>query len=160
MTLANFTNTANSFVTGYGWSITSPSTATAISGVTTSTGNSTWFLPAIDVSGTYTGATRPMLMSEAFTAINNPLPITNAHQLQLMSANLNNNYVLGSNVDLTNALSNVSDVFATNFTTPTGSGFMPVGDGVNTFNGAFNGNGYFIIILYQSRIHNLCRSLW
>jgi len=99
------------------------------------------------------GSTRPMLSMEYKTSINNP------HQLQLMSFALGANYQLTDNVDMTAGLTNKSDVWATNYITSTGTGFVPVGYNANVassnftttgteFTGTFNGNGYNINNLY------------
>ncbi|MDR3491755.1 MAG: filamentous hemagglutinin N-terminal domain-containing protein, partial [Gammaproteobacteria bacterium] len=125
---------------GATWSIASASSTTP--------NNSTWFI--IPTS------TRPMLMSEEFSS-NTPLTINNAHQLQLMSASLNGNYTLGSNIDFSNV--GVSDVWNSQFAaTASGSGFMPiaVGSTVNVnpaspFTGSFNGQNYVINGLYINR---------
>jgi hypothetical protein len=113
-----------------GWSITSSSSATPNS--------STWFIVP--------GSTRPMLMSEEFSG-NTPLTINNAHQLQLMSANLAGNYTLGSNIDFSNVTT--SDIWSSKFSgTTSGTGFAPVGDSSTNFTGSFNGANYTINNLY------------
>ena len=58
------------------------------------------------------------------TLIPNPTFITNAEQLQAMNNNLNGNYVLGNNIDMT------------------GFAFTPIGSADTSFNGIFDGNGY------------------
>ncbi len=123
------------------WSITSTSTPTPNSFV--------WFIaPTLDSNAT----TRPILMSEEF--INNAASaIQNAHQLQLMAANLTGTYSLANNINLSSSLTNTADVFGSNANTSTNSGFTPIGTGFNgsgvPFTGNFNGNGYTIDNLYQ-----------
>ena len=84
MTPANFTSatSANGNVNP-GWSVATSSSATP--------SYSTWFMIPNGAT-TNQGYTRPMLMSEEF-AYNTPLPINNAHQLQLVSANLSGNLI-------------------------------------------------------------------
>lgn len=88
--------------------------------------------------------TRPMLMMEHETTI------TNAHQLQLAGTTLGANYTLGSDIDLTNAMNNTSDVWATNQGTSTGLGFYPIASGA-LYAGTFDGAGYGISNLYINR---------
>ena len=77
------------------------------------------------------GSTRPFLWSENVTTI------SNAHQLQLMGANLSTSYILGSDVDL----SELKDAAGMWNTT---TGFAPVGSNSAPFTGALDGKGHTI----------------
>ncbi|MDX1901589.1 MAG: filamentous hemagglutinin N-terminal domain-containing protein [Gammaproteobacteria bacterium] len=99
--------------------------------------SSTWFI--------FDGNTRPLLMMEYSTTI------TNAHQLQLMGSTLGANYTLANNIDLSSALTNTADVWGTNYNTPTGSGFVPIGVVGNNFMGTLDGGGFAINNLYINR---------
>lgn len=94
------------------------------------TGNN-WVMVNVDGTlnnaGGVLGGTRPMLASEYSTTINN------AHQLQLMSMDLDANYTLGRNIDAA-ATGTAADVWL-------GSTFIPVGNSGTTFSGALNGQG-------------------
>ncbi|MCX6075514.1 MAG: hypothetical protein NTW78_01355 [Campylobacterales bacterium] len=88
------------------------------------------------------GYTRPMLRSEASATI------TNAHQLQLINANLSGTYALVNDINLSTPLADTKDVWKVN------SGFVPIGytptayDGYNPilnissapFTGVFDGS--------------------
>ncbi len=130
MTLSTFTTP--------GWSITNIPSTTSIA-----PGN-TWFIFAPN-SGV--GYTRPMLMMERKSTI------TQAHQLQMMGSTLGGTYTLANNIDLTAALNSTystSDVWGTRSSTPTGTGFAPIG-GTGNFTGSFNGQNYTISNLYINR---------
>ncbi len=75
------------------------------------------------------GQTRPMLRSEWSTTIKTP------HQLQLMSTALNASYTLGNDIDFSNSFNNTGDIWDTNHSASTGSGFAPVGDTTTPFTG-------------------------
>jgi hypothetical protein len=85
----------------------------------------------VDANGTLNnaaaaaGATRPVLLSEYSTTINN------AHQLQLMATNLAGNYTLGANVDASKTAGSM-DVWGS-------SGFVPIGNITTQFTGQFDG---------------------
>src|SRR5260370_575149 len=116
MTLATFT--------GASWIITStPSTTSVIPGTA-------WFI--------FAGGTRPILMSEYNTSI------SNAHQLQLAGSTLAAGYTLANSIDLSTSLANTADVWGTNTSTNSGSGFVPIGSLSSTFKGTFNGQNYTI----------------
>lgn len=116
-----------------GWDITSTPTLTG-----SAPGNA-WFI--------FDDSTRPLLTIEHETNI------SNAHQLQMMGAALGGSYTLANNIDLTNALTNTSDVWGTNYNTSTGSGFVPIGAGsvATAFQGTFNGQNFVINNLYINR---------
>lgn len=124
--------------------------------VATSSSNSPnsyiWFMIP-NGSNSNQGLTRPMLMSEEFSN-NTPLPISNGHQLQLINANTSANYALANNIDLTNGMNNVSDIWNTNEATPTGSGFVPLGNPSTAFSGSFDGNSNVINGLYVNSSNN------
>lgn len=113
--------------TGASWSMTSTPSATG-----TAPAN-TWFI--------FEGQTRPMLMMENSSTISTP------HQLQMMGAALGGSYTLSSNIDLTSAMNNTSEVWGTNAGSLSGAGFIPVG-GSSNFTGSLNGNNYYINYLY------------
>jgi len=152
MTLANFNSAtvANGNVNP-GWSITGTSSTTP--------NNTTWFMAPtfITSGGVATYGTRPILISELF---NNNLPVTiqNAHQLQLMDANLAGTYSLGASIDMTASMTNAADVWGTNYninpTPTTTAGFVPIGTGFNGngnntfFTGNFDGKNYRVNNLY------------
>jgi hypothetical protein len=114
------------------WNIASSSSTTPNSAI--------WFLIA--------GSTRPMLISEEFMG-NNPLTIQNAHQLQLIDANLSANYTVGNNIDLSSAKNSNSDIWGgTLANSGSGFGFVPLGNSASNFTGSFNGGNYVINNLY------------
>ena len=83
----------------------------------------TWYLIA--------GETRPFLQAEWSSTI------VNAHQLQLMTRDLQASYTLGANVDLS---ATVQSAQMWNTT----KGFSPVGDASTPFDGTFDGTGHTI----------------
>jgi filamentous hemagglutinin family protein len=135
MDVTNFTTPGNGFVTSP-WSITATSSTSRYAPVFT------WF----EFNAT-NGKTRPMLMIE------NNQNIVNAHQLQMMGAALGGTYQLLNNIDLVNGLTDIHDVWNTNYSTPTGLGFVPVGAGsaATAFQGFFRGQNYVINNLYINR---------
>jgi hypothetical protein len=88
---------------------------------------------------------RPILRSEAATAVGGLISISNLNQLQLMGANLGSSYRLSGAIDATatNA-SNPSDIWGA-------GGFVPVGTGVAEFTGSLDGAGYTINALTINR---------
>jgi len=135
MTLANFTNTGNGFVTGSGWSITStPSTSS-------SDPSNTWFM--------FNGSTRPILLGEWSTDVTNP------YQLQLVGSTLGASYTLGNNISLTSGMNNTADIWGTNQGLNSGLGFAPIGETPNSFSGVLNGNNNTISGLYLNKITSL-----
>ncbi|CAN1523786.1 Filamentous haemagglutinin, N-terminal [Methylophilaceae bacterium] len=101
-------------------------------------GPGTWFM--ID------GETRPFLQSEYSTSI------TNSHQLQLMAMDLNANYTLANNIDMSTDFNNVSGMWATDIGLDVGPGFVPVGsDDGHVFAGGFDGLGHTITSLTINR---------
>jgi filamentous hemagglutinin family protein len=107
----------------------------------------TWFIAD--------GSTRPLLISEEFLN-NNAYAIQNGHQLELINANLNGNYTLGVNVDLTRGMNNLADIWDTNQAAVTGAGFAVIGSYGSTFTGSFDGYNHVINDLYidQTAINN------
>ncbi len=89
--------------------------------------------------------TRPMLRSEWHPSIKT------AHQLQLMSTALGESYELANDIDLASALTNASDVWGTNYNTPSGAGFVPIGTSTTQFTGNFDGLNNTINHLYINR---------
>ncbi len=82
------------------------------------------------------GATRPFLYSEWSTTVGN------AHQLQLMAANLSANYTLAKNIDLAATTgSNASGMWNT-------TGFASIGNAAANFMGTLDGKGHTINNLY------------
>lgn len=116
-----------------GWDITSSASSNS------ATPNNTWFI--------FDGNTRPILLSEWSRTISTP------HQLQLMGAALGSNYELANDIDLTSAMNNTSEIWATNQQLNTGKGFYQVGaqETGNSFTGSFEGNNYIINNLYINR---------
>jgi len=86
--------------------------------------------------------TRPFLRSEYSTTI------TNAHQLQLMGLNLNANYTLANNIDLTPELKPVNAEYPGMWSS---KGFVSIGDFSTAFTGSFDGAGYIITGLMMNR---------
>ncbi len=87
---------------------------------------------SLNSAGGFAGATRPMLMAEYSTTIEN------GHQLQLMALDLTANYTLASDVDLT-ATANSSDVWNP------ATGFAPIGgNAMLGYTGVFDGAGHTI----------------
>ncbi|MFY7924999.1 MAG: MBG domain-containing protein [Aquidulcibacter sp.] len=94
------------------------------------------------------GDMRPMLRSEAATAVNGVITIRNLNQLQLMGANLAGSYRLAGNID-----ASATDVSA-NSPSPgiwSSNGFVPVGLNTASFTGSLNGAGYAITGLTINR---------
>jgi filamentous hemagglutinin family protein len=78
------------------------------------------------------GSTRPFLYSEWSTTVGN------AHQLQLMAANLSANYTLAKNIDLSTATgSNASGMWST-------AGFASIGNSQAAFSGTLDGKNHKI----------------
>ncbi len=110
------------------------------------------------------GYTRPMLIGELFPitlstglAISGsaPVPITNAHQLQLATSGSSVNYNLASNINLYSGMNNASDIWGTNQAAASGTGFFEIGywqsgAGVYPYIGRFNGNNYQVQNLYMN----------
>lgn len=93
----------------------------------------------------FDGSTRPMLMMEYKTSI------TNAHELQMIGTTLGADYTLANDIDLTSAMNNVHDVWATNQGTNSGTGFAPIAGetyDVTNFFGVFDGNDHTISNLF------------
>ena len=90
--------------------------------------------------------TRPMLAAEWNTQI------SNAHQLQLMSAALGADYTLTTNIALVGpalnpyGMNNANDIWGTS--NPSGAGFIPVGSSATPFTGQLNGQSHTIDSLY------------
>jgi hypothetical protein len=132
---------ALSTFTGGGWSNTAgvSGSITNVASATVTAPNYTWFI--------FEGSTRPMLMME------NNASVSNGHNLQMMGVALGGSYTLKNNIDLSGALTNVADVWGTNYNSPTGTGFVPVGAGTTAtaFQGTFNGQNFVINHLYINR---------
>ncbi|SFU74681.1 filamentous hemagglutinin family N-terminal domain-containing protein, partial [Methylobacterium sp. 174MFSha1.1] len=92
------------------------------------------------------GDMRPILRSEAATAdANGVIAISNAHQLQLMGANLAGQYQLTANIDASEtAGTNAAGIFGT-------GGFVPVGNPGTAFTGTLDGAGRTITGLTIAR---------
>ncbi len=105
-----------------------------------SPGSGTWF--SID------GLTRPMLQSEYSTAIHTP------HQLELMTMDPTASYQLANNIDLTSAMNNPADIWASDAAINSGTGFIPVGKSGTPFTGTLNGEGNIINDLYINQTAN------
>jgi hypothetical protein len=127
--------------TAGGWSDTAGVTGsidnTELSGTTAP--NFTWFL--------FEGETRPMLMGEYSTTIKTP------HALQLAATTTGADYVLHNNIDMSDAFTNTSDVWATNKNSNAGKGFVPIGLVFSSphFQGSLDGQNYVIDNLYINR---------
>ncbi len=78
----------------------------------------------------------PVVITEEFYQ-SAPLPVQNAHQLELISANTNGVYALANSIDLAPTIANAADIFGPN-------GFAPIGYGTSTFSGGlYTGSGSF-----------------
>jgi len=88
------------------------------------------------------GHTRPFLRSELSTTI------VNAHQLQLMAANLGGTYKLSGTIDLGPALAAVSGKYPGMWGS---TGFVPVGNASGKFTGTLDGQGQLIDNLLINR---------
>ena len=129
---------------------TSPNASSCASGIA-----GCWVIVDADGSlnnaGGAGGATRPFLLSEYSTNINN------VHQLQLMELDLGAHYTLGNSIDLGPALALVNG----NYPGMWGeAGFVPIGNNNSSFNGTFSGqpftgNGGEIGIVLSNAISNL-----
>ncbi|HEY5106943.1 MAG TPA: YDG domain-containing protein [Caulobacteraceae bacterium] len=123
-----------------GYNIYGGGTATNVTGIGGSTGISPYAAATyanFDMAGVWAlleGLTRPVLRSEYSTTI------TNAHQLELMNANLSATYTLAGDIDASET-SNPSGIWNP------ANGFVPVGgngNGASGFTGVFDGAGYTI----------------
>ncbi|MFN6265190.1 MAG: MBG domain-containing protein [Alphaproteobacteria bacterium] len=85
------------------------------------------------------GDMRPILRSEAATAVNGVITISNLNQLQLMNINLAGNYRLAGNIDASasNATENSPGIWGS-------GGFVPVGTDAARFTGSLDGAGNVI----------------
>jgi filamentous hemagglutinin family protein len=140
-------------VTDSFWDTTTSGATTSAGGTGESTANllmeSTYTAAGWNIGNTlsdtwviFDGQTRPILSTEYSTTI------TNAHQLQLIglnSATLQQTYTASGNIDLSGT-SNPADIWGTSLSS--GAGFVPIGNGTNNFNGAFNGQGFTANSLY------------
>ncbi|MFN9095418.1 MAG: MBG domain-containing protein [Alphaproteobacteria bacterium] len=81
---------------------------------------------------------RPILRSEAATAVGGVITISNLNQLQLMNINLAGNYRLAGNIDASASNgSNAAGIWGSN-------GFVPVGTNAARFTGRLDGAGNVI----------------
>ncbi len=121
-----------------GWSI-SNNNLTGNTNTTVFTGASapvaTWIM--------FEGQTRPMLQAEWSLLVASP------HAVQLMGAAIDADYTLKNNIDLYSGMHNMGDIWATNQSTSTGAGFIPIANGTR-FTGTVNGNGFAVNNLYQN----------
>jgi hypothetical protein len=84
------------------------------------------------------GDMRPILRSEAATAVGGVITISNLNQLQLMNINLAGNYRLAGNIDASASNgSNAAGIWGSN-------GFVPVGTNAARFTGRLDGAGNVI----------------
>ena len=149
--LATYTNSTSGSgaAQGAGWSTTAGNAGSITSSVNTNSTlpNYSWFIFQSPTN------TRPMLVYELGTPNSSPTSsnISTAHQLQLAGTTLGGNFNLGSNINLNNAMNNAADIWGTNAGTPTGNGFVPIGDGTSLYTGTFNGENYVISNLYINR---------
>ncbi|WP_307023439.1 beta strand repeat-containing protein, partial [Ancylobacter polymorphus] len=87
---------------------------------------------------------RPILRSEAAPSVNGVVSIANAHQLQLVSANLSGTYLLSADIDASaTSGTNAAGIWSA-------AGFVPIG-GSQSFTGRFDGNGHTISNLTINR---------
>lgn len=76
---------------------------------------------------------RPILRSEAATAVNGVVTIDNLHQLALVGANLAGSYRIGADIDAAaTAGTNAAGIWGA-------GGFVPIGNDSNAFSGTFDG---------------------
>ena len=87
---------------------------------------------SIDNAGGAAGATRPLLLSEYSTIVDD------AHQLQLIALNLSATYWLAADVDA-GATSQAAEVWGYG-----SGGFAPIGSAATPFTGQLNGRGHVI----------------
>ncbi|MET7245452.1 GLUG motif-containing protein, partial [Methylobacterium sp. EM32] len=85
------------------------------------------------------GDMRPILRSEAATAVNGVVPVSNLHQLQLMGANLAASYTLTADIDAgaTSSTAASAGIWGA-------SGFVPVGNNTSAFTGSLAGAGHTV----------------
>src|SRR5579883_959652 len=130
--LASYTTAGWSSTAGASGSITSTASTTSAAP------NFTWFI--------FPNETRPLLVSEWTTNI------TNGHQLQLMGAALGSvgnapTYQLANSINLSSQLASAADIWggtATNSSSGTPQGFVPVGNSGTAFLSSFNGQNFTI----------------
>jgi len=89
------------------------------------------------------GETRPFLQMEYSTEIQN------SHQLQLMAMDLNADYTLVADIDLTPDMNNNASMWGTD--ADEGRGFVPIGTSSNRFTGSLEGHGNTVSGLYINR---------
>jgi len=132
------TGQANSAGGGVGLTTAQFLTAANFPGLTfgTTPGAAGWVI--VDGNGTLNNAggvagnTRPMLLDEYSTTVDN------AHQLQLMALNLGASYALGADIDASaTSGANASGMWTT-------VGFVPIGSSATPFRGLLNGQGFAI----------------
>ncbi|RCW20642.1 filamentous hemagglutinin family protein [Ciceribacter lividus] len=86
-----------------------------------------------------TGDMRPILRSEAATAVNGVITVSNLHQLALMGTDLTASYQLTADLDasITASTATSSGIWGA-------TGWQSVGDNSTAFSGTFDGNGHTI----------------
>ncbi|NGM38654.1 filamentous hemagglutinin N-terminal domain-containing protein, partial [Methylobacterium sp. DB0501] len=110
--------------------------AGSVIGLTTAQARSSSAYTGFDFSTVWyqAGDMRPILRSEAATAVNGVTAVSNLHQLQLMGADLAGRYRLTTNIDAgaTNSTAASAGIWGA-------GGFVPVGDGAPSFTGSLDG---------------------
>ncbi|MCO6179820.1 S-layer family protein [Ciceribacter sp. RN22] len=116
-------------------------TATGVTGLTSAQARVASNYSGWDFSTVWyqTGDMRPILRSEAATAVNGVITVSNLHQLALMGADLTASYQLTADLDASATAST-----ATSRGIWGAAGWQSVGDFFTAFSGTFDGNGHTI----------------
>ena len=111
-----------------------------VTGLTTAQARSASSYTGWDFSSVWyqAGDMRPILRSEAGSAVDGVITVNNLHQLALIGANLSGSHVLATDIDASaTAGSNAADIWGT-------GGFVPIGGSAQQFSGSFDGQGHVI----------------
>ncbi|WP_162875527.1 MBG domain-containing protein [Sphingomonas crusticola] len=103
------------------------------------------------------GDMRPILRSEAAVPVNGVIPISNLHQLQLISTNLSGSYVLAADIDASGTAGSAgsADIYGAGGFIPIG--LDPPGFSLGTFGGSLDGANHVIsgLTINRSDLGNL-----
>ncbi|MFM2485430.1 beta strand repeat-containing protein [Celerinatantimonas yamalensis] len=124
------------------------SAANGVNGLTTEQARNSSNYTGWDFTNTWyqSGDMRPILRSEAATAVGGVISVSNLHQLALIGANFSGTYHLTRNIDAsaTNSTADSSGIWGS-------GGFVPLGDNTNGFTGTFDGQSHVISNLTINR---------
>ena len=132
----------NSTVTESYWDVgtTGQATSGGGTGLTTAQARDQRYYSGFDFTNVWYQMSdlRPILRSEAATAVGGVIGVSNLHQLQLIGANLGANYRLTADIDATaTGGTDAAGIFGT-------AGFVPIGNLNNAFTGMLDGAGHAV----------------